>query len=155
WCRRTSSRSPGATRTGGRAPRSGRSRSGCRRRRAGRGSRPRGASRAPRRPPPPRPRGARRRRARGGALDHAGAWAVGLYSSRPERNEEVEAHVSKIIPTGLGAFDDPTKDAVYWDAVEEATELLQEQRIPEAMVALRDVIKAQPNNPYAYNYLGV
>ena len=46
-------------------------------------------------------------------------------------------------------------DAVYWDAVEEATELLQEGNYPGAMVALRDVIKATPNNPYAYNYLGV
>ena len=27
--------------------------------------------------------------------------------------------------------------------------------MPEAMLALRDVLKAQPNNPYAYNYLGV
>jgi tetratricopeptide (TPR) repeat protein len=60
-----------------------------------------------------------------------------------------------MIPTGLGAAGDPQKDAAYWDAVEEATELLQERRYPEAMLALRDVIKAQPNNPYAYNYLGV
>jgi Flp pilus assembly protein TadD len=49
--------------------------------------------------------------------------------------------------------DDP-RDAANWEAVEEATELLQEGRYPEAMLALRDVIKAQPNNPYAYNYLG-
>lgn len=56
----------------------------------------------------------------------------------------------------LAPGNDPTgKDAAYWDAVEEATELLQEDRVPEAMVALRDVIKAQPNNPYAYHYLGV
>jgi len=46
-------------------------------------------------------------------------------------------------------------DAANWEAVEEATELLQEARYPDAMLALRDVIKAQPNNPYAYNYLGV
>jgi tetratricopeptide (TPR) repeat protein len=54
-------------------------------------------------------------------------------------------------PTG----DDTQRDAAYWDAVEEATELLQEARYHEALLALRDVIKAQPNNPYAYNYLGV
>ena len=53
-----------------------------------------------------------------------------------------------------GLADDP-RDVANWEAVEEATELLQEGRYPEAMVALRDVIKAQPNNPYAYNYLGV
>jgi Flp pilus assembly protein TadD len=63
--------------------------------------------------------------------------------------------VSYLIPTGLGPGDDPDKDAASWAAVEEATELLQEHRIPEAMIALRGVIKADPNNPYAYNYLGV
>jgi tetratricopeptide (TPR) repeat protein len=61
----------------------------------------------------------------------------------------------KLFPTGLGPGKDAKQDAAYWDAVEEASELLQEQRYPDAMLALRDVIKAQPNNPYAYNYLGV
>ncbi len=56
------------------------------------------------------------------------------------------------IPTG---WSNPDQDAANWEAVEEATELLQERHVPEAMLALRDVIKAQPNNPYAYNYLGV
>ncbi len=46
-------------------------------------------------------------------------------------------------------------DAAHWDAVEEATELLQEERYPEALLNLRDVIKADPQNPYAYHYLGV
>jgi Flp pilus assembly protein TadD len=62
--------------------------------------------------------------------------------------------MSKLIPTGLGSGD-AAADAAHWDAVEEATELLQEARYPEAMLALRDVIKTQPNNAYAYNYLGV
>jgi Flp pilus assembly protein TadD len=57
-----------------------------------------------------------------------------------------------MIPIGLG---DASKDTAYWEAVEEATELLQEGQVPMAMLSLRDVIKAQPNNPYAYNYLGV
>jgi tetratricopeptide (TPR) repeat protein len=47
------------------------------------------------------------------------------------------------------------RDRAFWEAVEEATELLQERRIQDALLALRDVIKAQPNNPYAYHYLGV
>ena len=63
--------------------------------------------------------------------------------------------MNNLIPTGLGSHGDPAKDAAFWDAVEEATELLQEGRTPEAMLALREVIKAQPNNPYAYHYLGV
>jgi Flp pilus assembly protein TadD len=63
--------------------------------------------------------------------------------------------VNNLIPTGLGSQGDPGKDAAFWDAVEEATELLQEGRTPEALLALREVIKAQPNNPYAYHYLGV
>ncbi len=58
---------------------------------------------------------------------------------------------ANLIPTGVS---NPDRDAEAWEAVEEATELLQEGRIQEAMLALRDVIKAQPNNPYAYNYLG-
>ncbi len=58
------------------------------------------------------------------------------------------------IPIGLGSSD-PQKDAAFWDAVEEATELLQEGRIPEAMLSLRDVLKSQPENPYAYHFLGV
>jgi Flp pilus assembly protein TadD len=51
--------------------------------------------------------------------------------------------------------DKDARDRAHWDAVEEATELIQETRFPEALLALRDVIKAQPNNPYAYHYLGV
>lgn len=60
-----------------------------------------------------------------------------------------------IFPVGLGSSLDTKKDAANWESVEEATELLQEGRIPDAMLVLRDVIKAQPNNPYAYNFLGV
>jgi tetratricopeptide (TPR) repeat protein len=45
-------------------------------------------------------------------------------------------------------------DAVRWDSVEEAAELLREERFVEAMVVLRDVIKADPRNPYAYYFLG-
>jgi tetratricopeptide (TPR) repeat protein len=63
--------------------------------------------------------------------------------------------VTKMFPMGSGSEGDPRKDAAYWDAVEEATELLQMEQIPMAMLLLRDVIKEQPNNPYAYNYLGV
>src|ERR1700748_57366 len=60
-----------------------------------------------------------------------------------------------MFPIGLGSEGDPRKDAAYWEAVEEATELLQMDQVPMAMLLLRDVIKEQPNNPYAYNYLGV
>jgi tetratricopeptide (TPR) repeat protein len=51
--------------------------------------------------------------------------------------------------------DNDARDRAHWEAVEEATERILEQRFPEALLALRDVIKAQPNNPYAYHYLGV
>src|SRR5437763_1301370 len=47
------------------------------------------------------------------------------------------------------------EDAAHWEAVEEATELLHEERFREALVVLRDVIKANPTNPYAYYFLGV
>jgi Tfp pilus assembly protein PilF len=46
-------------------------------------------------------------------------------------------------------------DAVYWTAVEEATELLHEERFREALAELRDVIRADPKNPYAYYFLGI
>jgi Flp pilus assembly protein TadD len=60
----------------------------------------------------------------------------------------------KTLSAGLGPHD-PNKDAARWESVEEATELLQEGNVPAAMLALRDVLKEDPNNPYAYNYLGV
>jgi len=63
--------------------------------------------------------------------------------------------VNNLIPTGLGSGNNPAKDAAQWEAVEEATELLQELHYPEALLALRDVIKADPNNAYAYHYLGL
>lgn len=47
------------------------------------------------------------------------------------------------------------RNAAHWDAVEEATELLQEERYRDALLALRDVIKADPTNPYAFHYLGI
>ncbi len=46
-------------------------------------------------------------------------------------------------------------DKAYWDAVEEATELLNEERFHEALVMLREIIKATPSNPYAYYFLGI
>jgi tetratricopeptide (TPR) repeat protein len=46
-------------------------------------------------------------------------------------------------------------DRAHWDAVEEATELLHEERFHEALVFLRDVITADPANPYAFFFLGV
>jgi tetratricopeptide (TPR) repeat protein len=46
-------------------------------------------------------------------------------------------------------------DGAAWSAVEEATELLHEERFREAIVALRDVLKRYPKNPYAYYFLGI
>jgi tetratricopeptide (TPR) repeat protein len=46
-------------------------------------------------------------------------------------------------------------DAAHWSAVEEATELLHEERYREAMVELRRVLQEDAKNPYAYYYLGV
>lgn len=46
------------------------------------------------------------------------------------------------------------RDAAHWEAVEEATELLHEERFHEAMTFLRDVLKADPQNPYAFFFLG-
>jgi tetratricopeptide (TPR) repeat protein len=46
-------------------------------------------------------------------------------------------------------------DAKHWEEVEEATELLHDERFTDALYVLRDIIKANPHNPYAYYYLGV
>jgi Flp pilus assembly protein TadD len=49
---------------------------------------------------------------------------------------------------------EPT-DAGRWTAVEEATELLHEERFRDAMVELRRVLVTDPQNAYAYHFLGV
>jgi tetratricopeptide (TPR) repeat protein len=49
----------------------------------------------------------------------------------------------------------PSADAAKWSAVEEAAELLHEERFREAMVELRRVLEADPSNAYAYYFLGV
>lgn len=46
------------------------------------------------------------------------------------------------------------RDHAHWQAVEEATELLHEERYHEALQVLRDVIKQDPQNPYAFFFLG-
>lgn len=51
-----------------------------------------------------------------------------------------------------GTMDD--RDAAHWEAVEEATELLEEERFHEALRVLRDVIQKDPTNPYAFFFLG-
>jgi Flp pilus assembly protein TadD len=47
------------------------------------------------------------------------------------------------------------EDAARWAAVEEATELLHEERFREAMVELRGVLEEDPKNSYAYYFLGI
>jgi Flp pilus assembly protein TadD len=47
------------------------------------------------------------------------------------------------------------RDRIHWDAVEEATELLHEERFREAMAALKGVLEGDPRNPYAYYFLGI
>jgi tetratricopeptide (TPR) repeat protein len=47
------------------------------------------------------------------------------------------------------------QDATHWDEVEQASELLHEERFHEAIFELRDVLKADPKNPYAYFLLGI
>jgi tetratricopeptide (TPR) repeat protein len=54
-----------------------------------------------------------------------------------------------------GGSDDSKVDGERWSAVEEATELLHEERFREAMVELRRVLDADPRNAYAYHFLGV
>lgn len=50
---------------------------------------------------------------------------------------------------------DELRDREHWMAVEEATELLHEERYREAMAELREVLKKDAKNPYAYYFLGI
>jgi Flp pilus assembly protein TadD len=50
---------------------------------------------------------------------------------------------------------DDLRDREHWAAVEEASELLHEERYREAMVELRQVLGKDANNPYAYHLLGI
>ncbi len=47
------------------------------------------------------------------------------------------------------------QDGSRWSAVEEATELLHEERFREALVELRRVLQDDPKNAYAYYFLGI
>jgi Flp pilus assembly protein TadD len=51
--------------------------------------------------------------------------------------------------------EDVLRDSAHWAAVEEATELLHEERFRDAMIELRRVVQADPKNPYAYFFLGI
>ena len=51
--------------------------------------------------------------------------------------------------------DDEPSDAARWEAVEDATELLHEERFREALRELGRVIRLDPHNPYAYYFLGI
>jgi Flp pilus assembly protein TadD len=60
-----------------------------------------------------------------------------------------------ITPVSNQQSTNPKAAADHWSAVEEATELLMEERYIEALIELRRVIKGDPQNPYAFHYLGV
>jgi tetratricopeptide (TPR) repeat protein len=47
------------------------------------------------------------------------------------------------------------EDPAHWTAVEEATELLHEERYREALAELRRVLEDDPRNPYAFFFTGV
>ena len=47
------------------------------------------------------------------------------------------------------------EDPEHWSAVEEATELLHEERYREALAELGRVLQEDPRNPYAFFFTGV
>lgn len=49
---------------------------------------------------------------------------------------------------------DHARDAARWEAVEEATELLVVGELPRVLELLRSVLEKDPQNAYAYYYLG-
>lgn len=46
-------------------------------------------------------------------------------------------------------------DAAHWDAVEEVTELLHEERFHEALTTIREILKGDVTNPYAFYFMGI
>ncbi len=46
------------------------------------------------------------------------------------------------------------RDAAHWEAVEEAVELLHEERFREALELLREIATKDPTNPYAFFLMG-
>jgi tetratricopeptide (TPR) repeat protein len=46
------------------------------------------------------------------------------------------------------------RDAAHWEAVDEAAELMHEERFHEALRVLHTVVKADPTNPYAVFFMG-
>lgn len=46
-------------------------------------------------------------------------------------------------------------DAKHWGEVEDAVEMIHDQHVVEAILALRKVVQASPRNPYAFHWLGV
>ncbi len=46
------------------------------------------------------------------------------------------------------------RDAEHWEAVEDATELLNEERYREALELLHEIVKKDPTNPYAFFFTG-
>jgi tetratricopeptide (TPR) repeat protein len=51
--------------------------------------------------------------------------------------------------------DSERRDFAHWAAVEQAAELMHEQRYREALVELRGALRADPTNAYAYFFLGL
>ena len=59
-------------------------------------------------------------------------------------------------PTAEQSTDEGTAaDRAHWDAVEEVSELLHEERFRDALAVLRDVLRADGRNPYAFYFLGI
>jgi cytochrome c-type biogenesis protein CcmH/NrfG len=46
------------------------------------------------------------------------------------------------------------RDAMHWDAVEDAAELLADEQFHAALQNLRDLLAKDPTNPYAFFFLG-
>lgn len=54
----------------------------------------------------------------------------------------------------IGMDEPDQQDAARWEAVEEATEMMLEGDYHEALVRLRDIIKSDPHNEYAFFFTG-
>jgi tetratricopeptide (TPR) repeat protein len=102
---------------------------------------------------------ARRAPFRGGG-NHGAADTTGQGRVRHSSNLPRWARVVSCAPVKRDEKEEAEHAAQHanareWEDVEDAVELLHDEQFQEALYALRDVIKKNPKNAYAYYFLGV
>jgi tetratricopeptide (TPR) repeat protein len=84
--------------------------------------------------------------------------AVMVDSSKPVSSENARAAAEadgRPHDRATEGSEGANADRIHWEAVEDISEMLHEGRFQEALPLLRDILKADPLNAYAFHFLGV